>query len=878
MPMRYAVPLLCVLVTLPSSIFAQQPPSVRRARDPIPGQYIVVMRENADARAMGAATAGLGLGHVTRVYETALSAFAVRTSPAAAAELARDPRVAWVEEDGVATISAVQQNPPWGLDRTDQRRLPLNLRYAHDGDGAGVNVYVIDTGIRPTHVTFTGRASVAADFVDDDGDGDPTDVGNDDADATRPDGVDCNGHGTHVAGTIGGVDYGIAKQVRLFGLRVLNCGGSASWSTIIAAIDWVTANHHAPAVANVSIQGGASEAVDSAVRRSIAAGVTYAIAAGNFNEDNAGTSPGRTAEAITVGATDETDTRAPFSNFGPGLDLFAPGLVILSASYASDTASVYMSGTSMASPHVAGVAALYLGEHATATPRQVRDALVAAATRDVVSSPGTGSPNLLLYSGFLVTLSPTPPSVTVLAPNGGERLSAGTPYTIQWNASDPDGLAKFDVMVSTDGVNYSTVCGGLAGNRRSCTWTSPGPVTTTARVRVTAYDPLGAIGSDVSNATFTIVAASPVTLPSPWTSFDIGGVGAPGTASYSSGTFTVRGSGADIWGTADELHYVHRSISGNFHIEARVASVQNLNAWTKAGLMIREGLAAGARHASLVATPGTTRPVSFQRRASANGTTVSTPGPLQAPPVWLRLIRTGNVVTAHYRTSSTSAWVLVGQQSFGGLSSTLDVGLAVSGHVDGKLATATFDGVTVAQAPSFTSTDIGAVGVPGTTSVSGGTVTVAGAGADIWGTADALRYYYTPWSGDGTITVRVRSLTNVDAWTKVGLMFRESTAAGSKHIMLIVTPGKGISVQARTATGGASREVMRGAGAAPEWLRIRRAGGTFSLSASEDGANWRNLASSTVGMTTALLVGLPVSSHSTTVLATAVFSDLSIVP
>jgi regulation of enolase protein 1 (concanavalin A-like superfamily) len=474
--------------------------------------------------------------------------------------------------------------------------------------------------------------------------------------------------------------------------------------------------------------------------------------------------------------------------------------------------------------------------------------------------------------------SPTPPSVTVLAPNGGEQLSADTPYTITWSASDPDGLARFDVAVSTDGVNYSVVCIGLAGSRRSCTWNSPGPVTTTARIRVTAYDTLGAIGFDVSDAPFTIVAPAPVVLPSPWASRDVGAVDATGSATSAGGTFTVKGSGADIWGAADEFHYVHRTISGNFHIEARVASVQNLNVWTKAGLMIREGLAAGARHATLVATPSTARPVSFQRRATANGTTVSTSGPLQAPPVWLRLVRAGNVVTAHYRTASTGAWTLVGQQSFSALSATLDVGLAVSSHVDGRLATATFDSITVAQTSSFTSRDIGSVGLTGTTTESGGTVTIAGAGADIWGTADAFRFYYTPWSGDGTITVRVRSLTNVNAWTKAGVMFRESTAAGSKHIMLIVTPGKGVSVQARTVAGGTSQELARQTGTAPEWLRIRRAGGTFVLSASEDGTTWRNLASSSLGMTSSVLVGLPVSSHSTTSRATAVFSDLSVAP
>ena len=882
MQIRKLFPLFCALLTFSSSLFAQTASPVRRTRDPIPGQYIVVLRENADARAVSAATAGLGMGRVTHVYETALRGFAARMTPAAAAELARDPRVAFVEEDGIATIADVQQDPPWGLDRIDQRQLPLNGLYNHTGGGAGVNVYVIDTGVRPTHQDFTGRAFVAADFIDDDGDGDPNDMANDDADTTRPDGVDCHGHGTHVAGTAVGDAYGVAKQATVWGLRALNCQGSAPWSAIIAAVDWVTANHRPPAVANMSIQGGASDAIDNAVRRSIAAGVTYAIAAGNFNLDNSGTSPGRTPEAITVGATDPGDVRAGFSNFGPGLDLFAPGVSVLSAYYTSDTATTVMSGTSMASPHVAGVAALYLGAHPDATPKAVRDALVAAATPNLVVNPGAGSPNLLLYAGFLVMQSPTPPSVTVVTPNGGERLTAGASFTIQWTASDPDGLARFDVMFSVDGVNYADVCVGLAGTRRSCVWSSPGPVTTTGRIRVTAYDTLGAVASDTSNSTFSIVAAPPpLALPSPWESGDVGNVGAPGSASHANGTFTVKGAGADVWGTGDEFHFVHRTVSGNFQIETRVASVQNVNAWTKAGLMVRDGLAAGAKHASVFATPGTTKPVSFQRRPSTGGSSVSTSGPSLTPPVWLRLSRTGSTVAAYYRTSSTGTWTLIGQQSFSSLPSTLVVGLVVSSHVDATVATATFDGVTVTEAPApvtFTSTDIGAVGVTGTTTVSGSTITMEASGADIWGTADAFRYYHRPWSGDGTITVRVQSLENVDAWTKAGVMFRESTAPGSKHIMLIVSPGKGISIQARTVTGGASIEVTREAGTAPEWLRITRIGGTFFMSASNDGTTWRNLASSSFGMATSLRLGLALSSHRNSTLATAVFTDLLVEP
>jgi regulation of enolase protein 1 (concanavalin A-like superfamily) len=281
------------------------------------------------------------------------------------------------------------------------------------------------------------------------------------------------------------------------------------------------------------------------------------------------------------------------------------------------------------------------------------------------------------------------------------------------------------------------------------------------------------------------------------------------------------------------------------------------------------------------ATPGTAKPVSFQRRPTAGGSSVSTAGPSLTPPVWLRLVRTGNTVSAHYRTSSSGAWTLIGQQSFRSLSSTVEVGFAVSSHVDGTLATAVFDSVSVTEAPApetFISTDIGAVGVEGTTAVSGSTITIEGSGADIWSTADAFRYYHRAWSGDGTITVRVQSVENVDAWVKAGVMFRESTSPGSRHIMLIVSPGKGISVQARTVTGGITTEIAREPGAAPEWLRITRAGGTFFMSASPDGITWRNLASSSFGMPANVRVGLPVTSHRSAVLATAVFTNLSVEP
>jgi subtilisin family serine protease len=361
----------------------------RKGARAIPQQYIVVLNDEAKAATADFASALGRVMEVTRgtnavpehVYAFALRGFSARMTEAEALALAKDPRVQFVEEDSIMEAVITQTNPPsWGLDRVDQRARPLNASYSYATTGSGVNAYVIDTGIRTSHTTFGGRASGAFTAIND-GRGSN----------------DCNGHGTHVAGTIGGSQYGIAKSVRLFAVRVLSCSGSGSNSGVIAGVDYVTANAIRPAVANMSLGGGASSALDTAVSRSISAGITYAIAAGNSNANAGNFSPARVAAAITVGSSTRTDARSSFSNFGSVVDIFAPGSSITSAWSTSNTATRTISGTSMAAPHVAGVAARYLQSNPSASPSTLRNALVADATANALTGIPSGTANRLLF-------------------------------------------------------------------------------------------------------------------------------------------------------------------------------------------------------------------------------------------------------------------------------------------------------------------------------------------------------------------------------------------------------------------------------------------------------------------------------------------------
>ncbi len=475
------------------------------AADAVPGSYIVVLRDGTltpagvDAKARDLATRHKGA--VARTYGSALRGFESRMSVADARALAGDPAVLYVEQNRYVHADATQANPPsWGLDRIDQRNLPLNSSYTYPNTGSGVKAYIVDTGIRRTHTDFGGRAIVGFDAVTAGGTAD-----------------DCNGHGTHVSGTVGGSSYGVAKGVTLVAVRVLDCAGSGTNAGVIAGVDWVTSDHLAGqlAVANMSLGGGFNQALNDAVTRAITDGVSFAVAAGNSNANACSSSPSSTPAAITVGATDSADARASFSNFGTCLDIFAPGVNITSAWNTSNTATNTISGTSMASPHVAGAAALVVSANPSFTPAQVRNKLVADATAGVVTNPGTGSPNALLFVGniaaptqdFSVSVSPA-----AGATNAGGSLSAtvatattaGAAQTVSFSASGlPAGAtASFaPASVTSGGSSTLTIATAASTPAGTFTVTITGTGSTGTHTAAYALTINGAPGCTQTNST-----------------------------------------------------------------------------------------------------------------------------------------------------------------------------------------------------------------------------------------------------------------------------------------------------------------------------------------------------------------------------------------
>ncbi len=587
-----------------------------------------------------------------------------------------------------------------------------------------------------------------------------------------------------------------------------------------------------------------------------------------------------------------------------------------------------------------------------------------------VSSHRTGVLNTTTFDNVVVTSSAdvsdtTAPAAAITQPADGDTV-AGTAVIVA-DASDDVGVERVEFRV--DGLLAATDTTAPYEFAWNTSTAADGSHTLEAR----AFDAAGNAGSSAPVVVTVANGGTIAALPAPWTGADVGSVGTPGTAGEDGGTFSVRGSGADVWGTADAFHFVYQPLEGNGQIVARVASVQPVAAWTKAGVMMRESLNAGAPHAFMVVSSG--KGLAFQRRTAAGGVSTNTSGGAWTAPYFVKLARAGDTITASI-SGDGATWTVVGRDTIPMAASML-VGLAVSSHDNGAAATAAFDGVAVtsggdATAPSvavtqpagggtiagtatvaadasddvgvervelridgvlfatdpaapydflwdtstvadgshvlearaydaagntasspaivvsvangaaaalpapWTEADVGSVGLPGAASAAGGTFTVDGAGADIWGTADAFHFVYQPLIGDGQVVARVATVEGAEAWTKAGVMIREALDGGSRHALMLVSPGKGLAFQRRTAPGSVSTNTSGGAGTAPAWIKLVRAGEIVSAYRSADGAAWTFVGSDTIRMARPVLAGVVVSSHHAGTLARGTFESAAV--
>jgi len=458
--LAFAIGLIAAGSFLSFHTSATQKSKFFRSVQPVAGQYIVVLDDNYVGRSASAPEveaeaqylSSLHGGDIRGVYSNALRGFSMSMTAEQAEALSRNERVLFVEEDSEVSISASQANAPWNLDRVDQRSLPLSTTFDYSQTGAGAHVYVIDTGIRTTHQEFGGRANVVYDAINDGQN-------------------DCNGHGTHVAGTAVGSTYGVAKNAFVHSARVLNCTGQGQISSIIEAVDWITAHRINPAVVNISITAaGAVPSMEMAITNSINSGVVYTVSAGNSNWNACDYSPGRTPGVITVGASTLEDERASFSNHGSCVDIFAPGYNIISAGIANDTSVRWLNGTSMAAPMVAGAIAVYRASNPSANAATVAQALNNTATAGILTNIDTISPNKLLYSwmsgGAAPTPTPTPtPTVTPTPTPTATPAPAPGRITIKKRVQTPNGGTSSSTAFPYSATNIPTPSFSLTGNQ-----------------------------------------------------------------------------------------------------------------------------------------------------------------------------------------------------------------------------------------------------------------------------------------------------------------------------------------------------------------------------------------------------------------------------
>ncbi len=497
------------------------------AGQPGPDDWIVVFKPGvADPPGLARRLVSAHGGTIRFTYQYAIEGFAATLPAQALSGIRNNPNVDYVEADGVVTIdgSGSDGSPrSWGLDRIDETDLPMDGAYSWDYDGSGVHAYIIDTGIRATHSEFGTRASADHDVFND-----------------GQNGNDCHGHGTHVAGTVGGATYGVARAAMLHGVRVLNCSGSGSWAGVIAGIDWVTNSHISPAVANMSLGGPPNSSVDQAVRNSIAAGVTYSLSAGNDYGDACDKSPARTAEALTVGSTTSSDDKSGFSNTGSCVDIFAPGSSITSAWKTNDDATNTISGTSMAAPHVAGAAALVLDQNPSADPAAVATTMLGRATAGMLAGIGSG-PNLLLCSLADCTESgggggadPTQVAVTAVpVPTlSGNKHKNGTAAIVVQSAGSgsPTGVNVFVEWFKNDATTPSKTTSGVTTN--GIATVTSGTLKGASSIAVCVIDLSGA-GFDDQTPSYPVCSSN----------YGDGGGGGGGTPAIQTAQLTQKGNG-----------------------------------------------------------------------------------------------------------------------------------------------------------------------------------------------------------------------------------------------------------------------------------------------------------------------------------------------
>ena len=697
-------------------------------------------------------------------------------------------------------------------------------------------------------------------------------------------------HATHVAGIVGAAGNnqqgvaGINWRASMMSLNFMPDGTSGYTSDAINAIEFaiqVKARFAGWAAGNVralnNSWGGSaySQALQDEIDRAAAHNLLFVAAAGNgdANIDATPSYPASLARSnmVTVAASNAYEQVSDFSDYGQtSVHLAAPGENILSTMPGGGYG--YLSGTSMAAPMVTGAAALVLSRCPMNTT-DLKTLLLNSVDHLAQYSGRTVTGGRLNIARALQTCAAgaanAPPSVTLTAPADGTRFSEPAMVRVSASAADSDGS-----IARVDFYSGQTLIGSATAPPYSATWTSVAAGTYT--LSAVAFDNLGA--QMRSDPVTVYVVSNGGQVPAPWSNRDVGSTGFAGSASYSSGAFTVQGAGADIWGTADAFQFVSQPMAADGDIVARVVSISNTNMYAKAGLMIRESAAANAADVLLDVTP--TGNIEFVSRTATGTATKYITGTRQSPPAWLRLSRAGSTITA-FVSPDGSAWQTVGTTALSPTAGSL-IGLAVTSHDTSRLNIAVFDHVTVTAGaasglpPPWTKGDVGATGRAGSASFAGGTFTIRGAGADIWNTSDAFQFVDQPLAGDGQIVARVLSLTNTNTFAKAGVMIRESTAAGAAHVLLNVRPNGDIEFVTRPATGAQTTWLAGAVQQPPAWLKLSRAGSVVTGSVSADGSSWTVIGSTRLAVGANVLAGLAVTSHDTGVLNTATFDQVSV--